>query len=52
MIMTISANAMSYNAAKNEALFLSDKMAYELNLSDGVPRPLDSGCPICDGGRP
>ncbi len=29
MVMTISANAMSYNAAKNEALFLSDKMAYE-----------------------
>ena len=24
---------MSYNAAKNEALFLSDKMAYELNLT-------------------
>ena len=33
MVMTISANAMSYNAAKHEALFLSDKMAYELNLS-------------------
>ena len=32
MVMTISANAMSYNAAKHEALFLSDKMAYELNL--------------------
>ena len=31
MVMTVSANAMSYNAAKNEALFLSDKMAYELN---------------------
>ena len=28
MVMTISANAMSYNAAKNEALFLSDKMAH------------------------
>ena len=27
MVMTISANAMSYNAAKHEALFLSDKMA-------------------------
>ena len=25
MVMTISANAMSYNAAKHEALFLSDK---------------------------
>ena len=33
MVMTISANAMSYNAAKNEALFLSDKMAYKLNLT-------------------
>ena len=33
MAMTISANAMSYNAAKHEALFLSDKMAYELNLT-------------------
>ena len=29
-----SKNAMSYNVAKNEALFLSDKMAYELNLTD------------------
>ena len=26
MVMTISANAMSYNAAKNEALFLSDRV--------------------------
>ena len=34
MFMTISANAMSYNKAKNEALFLSDKMAWELNLTD------------------
>ena len=34
MVMTISAHArMSYSAAKNEALFLSDKMAYELNLT-------------------
>ena len=33
MVMTISAKAMSYNAAKYEALFLSDKMAYELNLT-------------------
>ena len=33
MVMTITANAMSYNSAKNEALFLSDKMAYELNLT-------------------
>ena len=36
MIMTIamSANAMSYNEAKKEALYLSDKMAYELNLTN------------------
>ena len=33
MVMTISAKAMSYSAAKHEALFLSDKMAYELNLT-------------------
>ena len=31
MVMTISANAMSYNAAKHEALFLSDKMASPLH---------------------
>ena len=34
MTIAISANAMSYNKAKSEALFLSDKMAYELNLTD------------------
>ena len=34
MVMAISANAMSYTQAKSEALFLSDKMAYELNLTD------------------
>ena len=34
MVMTISANAMSYTTAKKEALFLSDKMAYELSLTD------------------
>jgi len=33
MVITLTANAMSYTAAKNEALFLSDKMAYELNLT-------------------
>ena len=33
-VMTVAANAMSYNAAKSEALFLSDKMAYELNLTN------------------
>ena len=47
MMITIAANAarplvacyqrdarMSYKTAKNEALFLTDKMAYELNLTD------------------
>jgi hypothetical protein len=34
MVMTISANAMSYKEAKKEALYLSDKMAYELYLTD------------------
>ncbi len=33
MVMTISANAMSIKNAKSEAAYLSDKMAYELNLS-------------------
>ena len=30
----VSASAMSYEQARNEALFLTDKMAYELNLTD------------------
>ena len=30
----VSASAMTYEQARNEALFLTDKMAYELNLSD------------------
>lgn len=34
MAMTIAANAMNFNMAKSEALFLSDKMAYELNLTN------------------
>ena len=34
MVMTITTNAMSYNEAKKEALYLSDKMAYELNLTN------------------
>ena len=34
MTTAIAANAMSYTEAKHEALFLSDKMAYELNLND------------------
>lgn len=34
LTMTASANAMSYEQARREALFLTDKMAYELNLTD------------------
>ena len=34
LTISISANAMSYEQARNEALFLTDKMAYELNLTD------------------
>lgn len=34
MAIAISASAMTYNEARNEALFLSDKMAYELGLSE------------------
>ena len=34
LTFSISANAMSYEQARNEALFLTDKMAYELNLTD------------------
>ena len=29
-----SANAMSYSQAREQALFLTDKMAYELNLNE------------------
>src|SRR5574344_670121 len=32
--ITVSANAMSYAQAREQALFLTDKMAYELNLTD------------------
>lgn len=32
--ITVSANAMSYDQAREQALFLTDKMAYELNLTD------------------
>ena len=34
LTISISAKAMSYEQARNEALFLTDKMAYELNLTD------------------
>ena len=33
MVITVTAKALSYETARSEALFLSDKMAYELNLS-------------------
>ena len=33
MVMSVTAKALSYQVARSEALFLSDKMAYELNLS-------------------
>lgn len=32
--MTVSASAMSYEQARRQALFLTDKMAYELNLTE------------------
>ena len=32
--LTIAANAMSYEDARREALYLTDKMAYELNLNE------------------
>jgi hypothetical protein len=34
LTLSLSASAMSYEQARNEALFLTDKMAYELNLTD------------------
>ncbi len=34
MTIAISAAAMNYNTARNEALFLTDKMAYELGLTN------------------
>ena len=34
LMLAVQTNAMSYEQARNEALFLTDKMAYELNLSD------------------
>ncbi len=34
MTIAITANAMNYSEAHREALFLSDKMAHELRLSD------------------
>lgn len=34
LTMAVSASAMSYSQAREQALFLTDKMAYELNLTD------------------
>lgn len=34
LVMTIQASAMSYVQARDQALFLTDKMAYELNLTE------------------
>ena len=34
MMTFTSASAMSYEQARQQALFLTDKMAYELNLTD------------------
>ena len=34
VMMTVSATAMSYEQARQQALFLTDKMAYELNLTN------------------
>ncbi|MCR5076835.1 MAG: hypothetical protein K6A82_02215 [Prevotella sp.] len=34
LVLSASANAMSYEQARTQALFLTDKMAYELNLTE------------------
>ncbi|MDD5877492.1 MAG: hypothetical protein PUC81_08880, partial [Prevotellaceae bacterium] len=34
LVLTVSASAMSYEQARQQALFLTDTMAYELNLTD------------------
>lgn len=34
LLITATGKAMSYEQARNEALFLTDKMAYELNLTE------------------
>lgn len=38
--MTVTVNAMSYEQARQQALFLTDKMAYELNLTTTSMRQL------------
>ena len=39
LTMTVSVNAMSFEQARNEALFLTDKMAYTLHLLSHVTTP-------------
>ena len=34
LLVAATGKAMSYEQARNEALFLTDKMAYELNLTE------------------
>lgn len=34
LLITVKASAMSYEQARDQALFLTDKMAYELNLTE------------------
>ncbi len=41
--ITVSASAMSYDQARQQALFLTDKMAYELNLTDEQYEAVYSG---------
>ena len=36
MTIAISASAMTYSKARTEALFLSDKMAYELGCTRSI----------------
>ena len=53
LVMAVSAKAMSYKQARQQALFLTDKREYELNLSDAqycstgsiahtLPRPIST----------
>lgn len=34
LLLVLPSSAMSYEQARQQALFLTDKMAYELNLSE------------------
>ena len=53
--MTVTVNAMSYEQARQQALFLTDKMAYELNLTNDqyeaayeMPDVHSARCPCID----